>query len=165
MATPGRNAAKKKFVDFLQGQKLRITPQRRAILETVFSTAQHFTAVQLLKWSRRRDKSVSRATVYRTLPLLTGSGLLREMDFGRDCVYYDPNYADRPNHNHIICLDCDMIFEFESEQINQVEVKLCQKLGFSVKTHRLQITAHCDQLKKTGVCNRKKETSGKLKPD
>ena len=156
MAMPQRTVAKSKFVDFLQGQKLRLTPQRRAIIDTVFSTAEHFTAVQLLKWSRRRDKSVSRATVYRTLPLLPASGLVREMDFGRDHKFYDPNYADHPDHSHIICQDCDTIVEFDSDQIKKMEGEMCRKLGFSVKTHRLQITGSCDELKRLGKCARKK---------
>lgn len=156
MAAPDKTIARTKFVDFLQGRKLRITPQRRAIIDTVFSTEEHFTADQLLKWSRRRDKSVSRATVYRTLPLLTASGLVREMDFGREHKFYDPNYAQHPDHNHIICQDCDQIVEFESDQIKQVEGEMCQKLGFSVNTHRLQITGSCEQLKRSGKCARKK---------
>ena len=94
--------------------------------------------------------------MYRTLPLLTASGLVREMDFGRDCKFYDPNYADHPDHNHIICQDCDTIVEFESDQIKQVEGEMCQKLGFSVKTHRLQITGSCEELKRLGKCARKK---------
>lgn len=152
-----RTIAKSKFVSFLQGQKLRLTPQRRAIIDTVFDTAEHFTAEQLLKWSRQRDKSVSRATVYRTLPLLTASGLVREMDFGRDHKFYDPNYADHPNHNHIICLDCDTIVEFDCDQIDKVEGEMCQKLGFSVKTHRLQITGNCEELKRLGKCARREK--------
>jgi len=156
MASHSRNRAKTKFVDFLQGQKLRVTPQRRAIIDTVFGTEEHFTAEQLLKWSRRRDKSVSRATVYRTLPLLTASGLVREMDFGRDYKFYDPNYADHPDHNHIVCQDCDKIVEFDCDQIRRVEGEMCQKLGFSVKTHRLQITGTCETLKRLGKCSKKK---------
>jgi len=156
MAMPQRTVAKSKFVDFLQGQKLRLTPQRRAIIDTVFSTAEHFTAGQLLKWSRRCDKTVSRATVYRTLPLLTAIGLVREMDFGRDHKFYDPNYADHPDHSHIICQDCDTIVEFDSDQIKKMEGEMCRKLGFSVKTHRLQITGSCDELKRLGKCARKK---------
>jgi len=151
-----KNAAKLKFMHFLAHKNLRITSQRQAIVDTVFGTDQHFTAEQLLEWSRRRDKSVSRATVYRTLPLLTESGLVREMDFGKDYKYYDPNYADHPNHNHIICQECDTIVEFESDQIKQVEGEMCRKLGFSVKTHRLQITGNCEQLKRLGKCARKK---------
>ena len=62
MAKLDRTLAKARFVNFLQGKKLRITTQRRAIIDSVFSTAEHFTAGQLLKWSRRRDK-IGRAHV------------------------------------------------------------------------------------------------------
>ena len=155
MPSAGKTAAKKKFIDFLGTKKLRVTSQRQAIIDTVFATEEHFTAEQLLEWSRARDRSVSRATVYRTLPLLTESGLVREMDFGKDHKFYDPNYAEHPNHNHIICEDCERIVEFESDQISRLESEITHKLGFAVKTQRLQITASCEELKRRGTCNKK----------
>ena len=155
MAVTEKPAAKQKFMAFLEGKNLRLTSQRQAIIDTVFSTEEHFTAEQLLGWSRRRDKSVSRATVYRTLPLLTESGLVREMDFGKDHKYYDPNYADHPHHSHLICNDCDKIVEFESEKIDQLEDEISHRLGFTVKTQRLQITGSCEELKRLGACKKK----------
>mgnify|MGYP001612456995 CR=1 FL=1 len=147
--------AKQKFMEFLARKNLRVTSQRQAIVDTVFGTDKHFTAEQLLEWSRERDKSVSRATVYRTLPLLTESGLVREMDFGKDYRFYDPNYAEHPNHNHIICQDCDKIVEFESEKIAKLEDEITHQLGFSIKTQRLQITGTCEELKRLGACRKK----------
>src|SRR5216110_1623962 len=156
MAEAGTRCAKRRFMDFLAQKNLRLTAQRQAIIETAFSTRQHFTAEQLLEWSRRRDRSVSRATVYRTLPLLTESGLVREMDFGKDHKFYDPNYAEHPHHNHIICQDCEKIVEFDSARIEQLENEISHRLGFSVKAHRLQITASCEELKKLGACKKKR---------
>jgi Fur family ferric uptake transcriptional regulator len=144
-------------MDFLARKRLRVTAQRQAIIETVFNTSQHFTAEELLAWSRQRDKSLSRATVYRTLPLLTESGLVREMDFGKDYKFYDPNYAERPRHSHIICEDCDKILEFESPKIEQIENEISRRLGFSVNSHRLQITASCEEFKRLGACKKRKE--------
>jgi len=155
MADAGFGCAKQRFMDFLSRKSLRLTAQRRAIIDTAFSTHQHFTAEQLLTWSRRRDKSVSRATVYRTLPLLTESGLVREMDFGKDYKFYDPNYAEHPHHNHIICQDCEKIVEFESTQMEKLENEISQRLGFSVKSHRLQITANCEEFRRLGTCTKK----------
>src|SRR5436190_4289785 len=155
MAAPQKSEAKRKFMEFLGGKNLRITSQRQVIIDTAFSTDEHFTAEQLLEWSRKKDKSVSRATVYRTLPLLTESGLVREMDFGKDHKFYDPNYAHHPNHNHIICQDCEKIVEFDSEKIEKLEDEITHRLGFSIKTHRLQITGSCDELKKLGACKKK----------
>lgn len=156
MSSPGKIAAKERFLTFLEGKALRMTTQRQAIINTVFDTKEHFTAEQLLDWARQRDKSVSRATVYRTLPLLTESGLVREMDFGKDHKYYDPNYADHPNHSHIICNDCEKIVEFEDEKIAKLEDEISHKLGFSVKTQRLQITGSCEQMKRSGACKNKR---------
>ena len=155
MAARINTEAKKRFLDFLDTKHLRMTAQRMAIIDTVFSTNEHFTAEQLLEWSRKRDKSVSRATVYRTLPLLTESDLVREMDFGKEFKFYDPNYADHPNHNHIICKDCDKIVEFESDKIAALEEEIVHKLGFSVDSEQIQITASCDTLKKMGACKHK----------
>ena len=155
MSVASKESSKQRFLRFLATKNLRITSQRQAIVDTVFDTEEHFTAEQLLEWSRRRDRSVSRATVYRTLPLLTESGLVREMDFGKDYKFYDPNYADHPNHSHIICQDCDKIVEFESEKIEKLESEISHKLGFELKMQRLQISARCEELKKLGACKKK----------
>ena len=156
MADAANKCARQRFLEFLAQKKLRMTGQRLAIIETVFSTEEHFTAEQLLEWSRRRDKSVSRATVYRTLPLLTESGLVREMDFGKEHKFYDPNYAEHPRHNHIICQDCGKIVEFESEKIEHVENEISRRLGYAVKSHRLQITATCEEFRQRGKCSKKR---------
>ena len=152
MADAEKDSARERFLQFLGRKGLRLTAPRRAIIEAVFSTEKHFTADELLVWARRRDRSISRATVYRTLPLLTQSGLVREMDFGKDHKFYDPNYAQHPHHNHIICENCGRIVEFESEKIAQLEREISQRLGFSVTTHRLQISATCDEFRQRGTC-------------
>ena len=155
MAEKASKCARQRFLDFLAQKHLRLTGQRRAIIAAVFSTEKHFTAEQLLAWSRQRDKSVSRATVYRTLPLLTESGLVREMDFGEERKFYDPNYAERPRHSHIVCQDCGKIVEFESDQIGRLEDEISRRLGFAVRAHRLQITASCEEFRKLGTCSKK----------
>ena len=157
MSEPDRATTKEKFLQFLDQKNLRITSQRRAIVDTVFGTDQHFTAEQLLEWAREKDSSVSRATVYRTLPLLTESGLVHEMDFGKDYKIYDPNYAAHPNHNHIICNDCDKIVEFESERLDALENEISGKLGFEVQSQQLTINASCEEMKRVGSCKNKGE--------
>ena len=150
-----REKAKSKFFEFLDKKNLRITEQRRLIIDIVFDTEEHFTAEKLLDWARERDNSVSRATVYRTLPLLTESNLVHEMDFGKPFKFYDPNYSDSPNHNHLICEDCEKIVEFDSERIEKIENEIGDKLGFTVKSQNLQLTASCDTLKREGACDKK----------
>ena len=150
-----REKVKRKFIEFLEKKDFRITNQRRVIIDVVFSTDEHFTAEQLLEWAREKDSSVSRATVYRTLPLLTESNLVHEMDFGKPYKFYDPNYSDSPNHNHLICEDCEKIVEFDSKKIEAIENEIGDKLGFTVKSQNLQLTASCDTLKRKGACDKK----------
>ena len=124
-------ALRQRIFDFIAEKHLRRTVQREAIIEAAFSTDQHYTAEELLAMAKRIEPSVSRATVYRTLPLLVDCGVLREMDFGKEYRFYDPNYIEHPHHNHLICVDCDRIVEFEDRNIETLENCITKRLGFS----------------------------------
>ncbi|MFQ3670658.1 MAG: transcriptional repressor [Verrucomicrobiia bacterium] len=143
-----------KIIAYMESNGLRLTAQRRAIITAAFTTTEHYTAEELLDRARQINRSVSRATVYRTLPVLVQTGLLRELDLGRDYKYYDPNYANHPNHNHIICLDCSKIIEFEDYCLDVRESVVAKGLGFSPNVVRLRIEARCDTFQKHGRCPR-----------
>lgn len=149
-----------KIIAYMESNGLRLTAQRRAIITAAFTTTEHYTAEELLERARKINRSVSRATVYRTLPVLVKTGLLRELDLGRDYTYYDPNYANHPHHNHIICLDCSKIIEFEDYCLDVRESVVAKGLGFSPDVVRLRIEAHCDTLKKQGSCPRAVASAG-----
>jgi len=138
--------------EFLAAKGFRRTNQRDAIIQAAFGTTDHFTAEELLKRAREIDKSVSRATVYRTLPLLVESGLLRELELGTDMKVYDPNFIDHPTHNHLICVDCNKIIEFEDTNIELLENCITRRLGFSPANKMVKIEGHCDELKLKGHC-------------
>ena len=148
--------------DYLQHKGLRKTAQREAIIEAAFNTTEHYTAEELLIMARTIERSVSRATIYRTLPLLVECGVLKEMDFGKDYKYYDPNYIDHPGHNHLICLDCSKVVEFEDRNIDTLEDCITKRLGFSPATKFLRIEANCDELKRHGACANRKVSSSRL---
>ena len=78
---------RKRVYDFIQARGLRKTVQRDAIVEAAFGTTEHYTAEDLLAMAKKIEPSVSRATIYRTLPLLVECGVLKEMDFGREFKY------------------------------------------------------------------------------
>ncbi len=142
--------------DFLAQKGLRRTAQRDAIIEAAFGTTEHYTAEDLLAMARKIEPSVSRATVYRTLPLLVQSGTLKEMDFGKDHRFYDPNFIEHPHHNHLICVDCDRIVEFEDTGIETMENCITKRLGFSPERKSVRIEATCDELHSRGVCKNKR---------
>ncbi len=138
--------------EFLSSRGLRRTSQREAIIEAAFGTRDHFNAEELLKRAQAIDRSVSRATVYRTLPLLVQSGLLRELELGTGTKVYDPNFIERPTHKHLVCLDCSKIIEFEDTNIELLENCVTRRLGFSPTNKMARIEGHCDTLRQRGQC-------------
>ncbi|MEM9398923.1 MAG: transcriptional repressor [Verrucomicrobiota bacterium] len=142
-------------LEFIENNGLRMTAQRRAIIKAAFDTTDHYTAEDLLEKSRAIDKSISRATVYRTLPVLVKTGFLRELDLGKDVMYYDPNYAQHPNHNHIICQDCGKIVEFEDYCLDVRESVVSKNHGFHADSVTLRIEGKCEELASSGKCTRR----------
>src|SRR4029434_1358860 len=132
-------AVRQRIYDFFAHKGMRRTVQRDAITQAAFGTTEHYTAEQLLKMARKIEPSVSRATVYRTLPLLVETGTLREMDFGKDYKFYDSNFNERPTHAHLICLDCNKIVEFEDAHIDILENCISHRLGFAPRSKTLRI--------------------------
>lgn len=166
MCPETRARVKESLLAFFARKGLRRTAQRQAIIEAAFSTTEHFSAEALLERSRKVDPSVSRATVYRTLPLLVESGALRELDFGGDHKLYDPNFVEHPTHNHLICVDCQKIIEFEDTHMDLLEECITRRLGFSPTQKQVTIQATCDKLQREGECQnkpRKKKPRGKSK--
>ncbi|ALJ56722.1 Ferric uptake regulation protein [Candidatus Xiphinematobacter sp. Idaho Grape] len=141
---------------FLENKGLRQTPQRNAIILAAFSTSDHFSAEGLLRMAREIDFSVSRATVYRTLPLLMESGLLRGLDLGNGVQYYDPNFIEHPTHNHLICVDCDKIIEFEDINMELLKNCISRRLGFFPESKVLRIEGHCEELQLHGSCPKRR---------
>ena len=138
----------KRLQQFIQSKGLRNTPQRNAIVEAIFSSDDHFTADDL--WERIRktkslDSQSSRATVYRTISLLVEAGLLHEIDLGDDQKTYDPNFVDSPAHNHLVCIDCGKVIEFEDAHIQLMNDCAARRLGFRAERQTLKIEACCEK--------------------
>lgn len=131
------------FKDFLASKGLRVTNQRLAIFDAAYGNEDHFTAEDLLEKARSIDDSVSRATVYRALPILTESGLIREVDVGRDYKFYMANKNATTFQAQVICLDCDKIFEIDAPFMEWYGKTVADKLGLKVESQRLQVSARC----------------------
>jgi len=140
------------FKEFLTSKGLRVTNQRLAIFDAAFSMPEHFTAEDLLDKARKIDASVSRATVYRALPILTESSLIREVDVGLDNKYYLANRTTKTFQAQVICADCSRIFEVDAPFMEWYGKTVCDKLGMLPESQRLQVTARCVSREKTGVC-------------
>ena len=146
------DASREKFRQYLTKKGLRVTNQRLAIYDAAFEQKDHFTAEQLLDYARVIDDSVSRATVYRTLPIMTESALLREVDIGTGEKFYLPITNNTTQVAQVVCVDCDKIFEISAPFMEWYGSTVSSKLGLTPVSQRLQVSAHCDSLRLTGVC-------------
>ena len=149
-------AARDKFRKFLTRKGLRATNQRLAIFDAAFAQTEHFTADQLLDYARSIDDSVSRATVYRTLPIMTESALLREVDIGSGEKFYRPNQEGGSTQvAQVVCVDCEKIFEISAPFMAWYGSTFSSKLGLTPVSQRLQVSATCDAFRQTGTCPRR----------
>lgn len=148
--------ARETFRNFLVQKGLRATSQRLAIFDAAFSLEDHFTAEQLLDHAREIDDSVSRATVYRTLPIMTESALLREVDIGSGEKFYRPNRdGGQTQVAQVVCMDCDKIFEISAPFMQWYGSTVSSKLGLRPVSQRLQVSAQCETFRQTGTCPRR----------
>ncbi len=100
---------------YMTRRGLRSTEQRRVIIDTFFGSAEHITIDTLLREVRAVDARVGYATVYRTMKLLTESGVVQEHKFGDGFTRYELS-DDDAHHDHLICMECGKITEFEGRR-------------------------------------------------
>jgi Fur family ferric uptake transcriptional regulator len=131
------------FIKHLRGQGLKRTAQRDLILDVFLGTEGHVTGEDLYRLVRKQDASVGQTTVYRTLKLLTDSGLAREARFGDGRAHYEHNYKHE-HHDHMICSVCGKVIEFYSPELEAIQDKMAAK-------HRFELTSHL--LRMIGVCS------------
>ncbi len=119
-----------------------MTLERQTVLTTVLRVQGHFTADQLYLRLKPENPRVSRATVYRTLEHLVGSGLVDKVDLGGQQAYYE-NFYGREHHDHLICLGCGEIIEFTNRAIEDLQDAVCQEHQFEAQYHSHKIFGHC----------------------
>jgi Fur family ferric uptake transcriptional regulator len=127
---------------YMAEQGLRSTEQRRLIIDTFFEVREHITIDQLLALVRSDDTGIGYATVYRTLKMLSEAGVALERKFGDGFTRYE--LADtEAHHDHLICLDCGRIVEFEEEAIEQLQERVAARHGLAVRYHKLELYCVC----------------------
>jgi Fur family ferric uptake transcriptional regulator len=130
------------FRNYLKAKGLKFTPGRRLILEGILSFSGHFDIEKLYDKLHRKTGEISLATIYRSLPYLIDSGLIKEVFCCQNRPQYERNFG-YPHHDHLICIKCGRIFEFKDDQIERLQNKVCQRYGFKSIEHRLGIRGYC----------------------
>lgn len=126
----------------MREQGLKSTRQRQVILETFLEVEGHVAVDELLASVQAHMPGVGYATVYRTLKMFVEAGVAHERRFGDGQARYEPVRTD-DHHDHLICVDCGHIFEFEDPLIEERQALVAQQHGFRLVAHRHDIFGAC----------------------
>lgn len=132
---------------YMAKKGLRSTKQRDHIVEAFLDHPDHVSIEELLARVRERDPAIGYATVYRTLKLLTESGVANERRFGDGLTRYELA-DDETHHDHLICLECQKIVEFEEPEVERLQDAIAEKHGFQVRWHKHELYGVCPDCQK-----------------
>lgn len=125
---------------YLDDHNLRHTRQRDAILEAFLDAKGHITPEEIHQRVRERHPHIGFTTVYRTMKLLCEAGLAHERRFEDGITRYEIQHE---HHDHLVCLRCGKIIEFECEMIESAQNDIARRYGFRVLRHRHELYGHC----------------------
>ncbi|MCZ7542382.1 MAG: transcriptional repressor [Anaerolineae bacterium] len=129
-------------LETLRSKGLRVTPQRKLILQILDDADTHLDANAVYQRARERDRAASMATVYRTLNVLLDAGLVQQrfFDANRNRAYYERNDKE---HFHFTCTTCGKVIEFETKLVAQLCNQLRERYGLYTQHVSLQLEGTC----------------------
>lgn len=116
---------------------LRMTEQRRVIAQVLQRSDDHPDVEELYGRAVAVDPKISIATVYRTVKLFEEAGILDKLEFGDGRARYED--AERDHHDHLIDMNSGEVIEFLDPEIEALQERIAQKLGYRLKGHRLEL--------------------------
>ena len=134
------------MVSKLSKQGYRLTPQRMMILAAIENSDDHISAEEIYAQIAAKYPYVNISTVYRTLELLKGLGLVTETDLGEGRVRYHP--ADKGHHHHLVCRECGAIIDLDESVLSMVRNVLLREHEFIADLRHLAIFGRCVNCKK-----------------
>jgi Fur family transcriptional regulator, ferric uptake regulator len=129
----------------VEARGVRLTAQRRALIETIQGATTHLDAAGLLMLARERDPKIDRATVYRTIELLKKLGMIDELDLMHldgEKHYYE--VKTQQDHLHLACFGCGEIFEFATPAFESLKQEIAAENQFEIQVIRLEVGGLCD---------------------
>lgn len=135
---------RRSLLDELAAKGVRLTKQRRILVEIIQKADQHLDAASLLELAQKNEPNIDRATVYRTLELLKKHRLIDELDLLHlqgEKHYYE--VKTRRDHIHLACFSCGRIEEFASTMFDRLKDEVSQQAGFSIRVTRLEVGGLC----------------------
>ena len=144
------------FRNLVAGEGLKATKQREEILNIFLKSPGHRNLSQIYAQVAKANPKIGYATVYRTLKLLTRLGLAAQRKFADGETRYERS-SEGSHHDHLICLDCGKIIEFEDDALETLQNGIAQHYRFKIFHHRMELYGQClDCVQKKGTPRRKR---------
>jgi Fur family ferric uptake transcriptional regulator len=131
-----------RFRKALRDRGLRFTKEREAILHEALVRRGHFDLEQFHMDLLKKGLRVSKASVYRTLPILLELGVLEQVERTDKHAHYERT-TGRAHHDHMLCLSCGRVIEFYSAALEKLQEAVCRAEGFRGASHSLEIRGYC----------------------
>ena len=138
------------FESFLERKGLKLTQPRKLILNTVFNLHEHFDIEQLYDIIHKDHSEVSRATVYRLIPLLVESGLIQKSVRGDTRDKYEHIFG-HTRHAHWVCKECGTVIETVIQRLMKLLQYQAKEMRFSITDTSLELRGVCSN------CNKKRK--------
>jgi Fur family ferric uptake transcriptional regulator len=132
-----------KFKTRISEEGLKATKQREEILNIFLNSSGHKSLAQIFAQVVKSNPRIGYATVYRTLKLLTRLGLATQRKFDDGETRYEPA-SEGSHHDHLICLECGKIIEFEDQRLETLQKGIAQRHRFKIFHHRMELYGRCD---------------------
>jgi len=116
---------------------VKLTDQRKLIAQTMSNSHDHPNVDELYKRVSKIDSKISIATVYRTVKLFEEAGILTKHDFRGEKARYEE--LPDSHHDHLIDVQSGEIVEFVDEEIEKLQKKVAEKLGYQLVDHKLEL--------------------------
>ena len=125
---------------------LKVTTQRLLILEIVRNGPSHFTAQDIFETVSEQNPAIGFATVYRFLRALSEQEYVTEVRMGGMPARYE--WAAKRHHDHLTCVSCRKIVEFENSEIERLQDKVAKEFGFTLTDHLLELYGLCPECRR-----------------
>lgn len=133
-----------RFRGLLERKGLKYTYERKSIFEEVARFREHFDADSLYGRFKKRGSRISRDTVYRTLPLLLESRVIQKSAGASKREFFE-RIGAKGHHDHMVCTKCGRIIEFQCEEIEKLQDKVCTQYGFKLSFHDHRLFGFCKE--------------------
>ena len=140
--SPGAEHVREVLDAYMLERGMRVTGQRRLIIDTFMEVEPHVSIDELLAQVRSKDPRIGYATVYRTLKMLAECGIAQERHFDDGFARYELAREEN-HHDHLICTTCGKIIEFEEPRIEELQRAVAERHGFVVMHHRHEMYGKC----------------------